>query len=183
MESSRNAAGEIVLTYRATKAVQLGRYKHFEIGHEVQFILPDAESVRASVESARKMGGNFAGVIFFRWPTDREKLVMQPAEVLRALNGGTAKDRVKAVDGDCAAVHCVDLYLESSEAISPKEIRYAIRASGAMDYFLPVEGLPARLAGANEIAITLPPYCGRGRLLVGRAVSKSRVKYSVERVR
>jgi len=142
------------------------------------------EAIRAAVHGAREIKGNNAGVVFFRWPTERESWSMQPDEVLDAAGVGAAgpsrQDRVHVVSGDCAAVECVDVYLESAGPLSPKAVRYKIHASTELEYFLPEENVPVRLAGASDVEVSLPPYCGRGRLYIGRAVSLQRAEFTVE---
>ena len=66
LNTSRNEAGELLLTYRATRKVSIG-YNNFDPGSGIQFILPTADTVRSAVESAHRMK-NCAGVVFFRCP-------------------------------------------------------------------------------------------------------------------
>ena len=109
---------------------------------------------------------------------------MQPDEVLNAAGLDTARtsrqDRVHVVAGDCAAVECVDVYLESAGPLSPRVTRYRIHSSTELEYFLPEKNLPVHLAGASDVDVSLPPYCGRGRLYLGRAVSLQRAEFTVE---
>jgi hypothetical protein len=173
-----------VLTYRATRATRLG-YGRLEPGDAIQFILATPESVRSAVDSAREMRGSLAGVVFFRWPTSNETLAMQPEEVMAAarFSSGNRKtqNRVEVVDGHCAAVECVDLYLEGAEPFSPKMARYRIRSSIEFEYFLPERSMPIRMTGPSQLELSLPPYCGRGRLYLGRAVTKTPSRFTVER--
>ena len=88
---------------------------------------------------------------------------MQPDEVLEAAGaaaGRREENRVQVVDGGCAAVHCVDVYLDSAGPLAPQPVRFRIRASTPLDYFLPERNMPVHLAGASELEISLPPYCG-----------------------
>jgi hypothetical protein len=181
MQRSQNAAGELLLTYRATRTTEIA-YDRFAAGEGVEFILPTPDSVRAAVNAARSMGGHVSGVLFFRWPTSlREYLAMQPEEVLSAVGApASAKHPViRQVDGGCAAVHCVDVYLDGATPYSAAETRYRLQSSAALEYFLPEKRIPVRMTGSLEIEVLLPPYCGRGSLRLGRAVSKNRAEFTV----
>lgn len=186
MQSSRNEASELVLTYRATRDVEVG-YHRFKVGDTVQFILATPEMIRAAVGSARQMGGHVAGVVFFRWAGEMESLAMQPEEVLSAAGlaaqGTGSKSRVEVVDGRCATVACVDVYVEGRNPFAPHAVRYRIRSSSELDYFLPEQDVPARLSGPAQVEVTLPPYCARGRLYIGRAVSSKPAEFTVEEER
>lgn len=109
---------------------------------------------------------------------------MQPDEVLDAAGvaaaGTSRQNRVHVVAGDCVAVECVDIYLESAGPLSPRVARYRIHSSTPLEYFLPEKNLPVHLAGASDVEVSLPPYCGRGRLYLGRAVSLHRAEFMVE---
>ncbi len=109
---------------------------------------------------------------------------MQPDEVLDAARpdaaGASRQDRVHVVPGDCAAVECVDIYLESSGPLSPRVARYRIHSSTVLEYFLPEKNLPVDLVGDSDVEVSLPPYCGRGRLYIGRAVSLQHSEFSVQ---
>jgi hypothetical protein len=183
MQAARNQAGELVLSYHAARRADIG-YERFEPGDTVQFILAAPESIRAAVESARQMGGGIAGVVFFRWPTSDERLTMQPGEALAAAGLASAAaqtgSRVHIIDGQCAAVECVDMYLLSASPLSPKALQYVIRSSAELEYFVPEQNVPVRMRGPSRLEVSVPPYCGRGRLYLGRAVSLKRSEYSIE---
>jgi hypothetical protein len=183
LRAEHNQAGETVLNYRATRKVRID-YSDFRPGDSIQFIVSTPDAIRAAVHSVREIKGNNAGPVFFRWPTEGESWAMQPDEVLDAAGGGATvpskQDRVHVVAGDCAAVECVDVYLESSGPLSPRETRHRIHASTELEYFLPQQNMPARLVGASDVEVSLPPYCGRGRLYIGRAVSLKRAEFTVE---
>jgi hypothetical protein len=183
LEAQRNAASEVVLNYRVTKKAHVG-YTDFEPGDTVQFVLATPDAVRAEVDSARKMAGNVAGVVFFRWPGIDESLTMQVDEVMAAA-GLLAKpdheaNRIDAIDGRCAAVACVDVYLEAHAPFSPNALRYHVHSSVELAYFLPEKNVPVRMAGPSELEVSLPPYCARGRLYLGRAVTARRPDFAVE---
>lgn len=183
MQSTRNQAGELVLSYRASRSARIG-YRGFHPGDTVQFILAAPESVRAAVESVRQMGGPVAGVVFFRWPAFNESLTMQPGEALAAAGTPAAfaetRARVHAVDGRCAAVECVDLYLQGAAPLAPKAVRYVIRASTALEYFVPEPNMPVRMTGPNRLELRVPPFGGRARFYLGRAVSVRRSEFTAE---
>jgi hypothetical protein len=83
LRAERNQAGETVLNYRAKRKLRID-YSNFNPGDTVQFIVSTPEAIRAAVHSAREIKGNNAGVVFFRWPAERESWAMQPDEVLDA---------------------------------------------------------------------------------------------------
>ena len=172
-----------MLNYKAKRTARLG-YMEFGPGDAVQFILPTPATVRAAVAQAKKMGKYCAGVVFFRWSGSEESLVMQPGEVLLAAGSGGGTQRklasVDSVDGGCAAVHCADVYLVSSDPFRSQPLRYKIRSSTELEYFLPEEGMPVRMSGPSQLELSLPPYCGRGRMLLGRAVTRERTEFTVE---
>jgi Protein of unknown function (DUF3142) len=181
LESSRNAADELVLTYRASRKTNIS-YQEFGPGDAIQFILATPDTIRAGAASARQMGAFAAGVVFFRWPTESEPLAMQPYDVLKAagVHSQSPPLAIRTVDGGCAAVKCVDLYLENAHPFAAKSLAYRIRASKPMEYFLPEKTLPIHLHDDSELVLTLPPYCGRGRLLLGRAVTLEAADFHIE---
>jgi hypothetical protein len=183
LEADRNAASEVVLNYRVTKKVRVG-YTDFDPGDTVQFVLTTPDAIRTAVERAHKMGGNVAGVIFFRWPDIGESLTMRPDEVLAAAGLHTQPDhegdRIDVANGRCAAVACVDVYLESHSPFSPKPLRYRVHSSVELDYFLPEKNVPVRMAGPSDLEVSLPPYCARGRLYLGRAITARNSEFAVE---
>lgn len=179
---SRTRAGELVLDYRAAQPTTIG-YTTFAPGDTAQFTTATPESVRSAIDSVRAMKGYNAGVIFFRWPSTNEPLALQPDEVLAyagAAGGAAPQTRVRVVPGGCAAVECVDLYLETAASLSPDRTRYRIRSSIPLEYFLPEENVPLHPTGSTALEVTLPPYCAHGRLYLGRAVSLKPAEFSVE---
>ena len=111
---------------------------------------------------------------------------MQPDEVLSAVGltsrGGRRQSGILAIDRRCAAVQCVDLYLENASPFTPQMVRYRIHSSTELEYFLPEETMPVRMSGAAEMELSLPPYCGRGFMYLGRAVTLRTAEYTVEAV-
>jgi hypothetical protein len=182
MKAERNPVNELVLTYRAARATRIG-YNSFEPGDTVEFVLSTLEAIRTAVDSARQMKGYLTGVVFFRWSNANEVLSTHPDEALAAAGGAPVRqlrNRIHQVDGRCAAVHCLDLYLESASPFSPKPLRYLVRGSTELEYFLPAPQAPVQMTGAAGLAVSLPPYCGRGRLYIGRAVAAKPTEFVVE---
>jgi Protein of unknown function (DUF3142) len=167
---------------RATRKTQIS-YNNFQPGDMIQFILPTADAIRAAVEGARRIHGFCAGVVFFRWPGSNENLIMPPDDIMSAAGLAHRKEneaRIEQVDGHCAAVSCVDLYLANATAYSPRTLRYEVRSSAELEYFLPAENIPVRMSGPSALELPLPPYCGVRRLFLGRAVSAAPVTFAVE---
>ena len=81
------------------------------------------------------------------------------------------------------AVSCVDLYLVNTAPLVERTIRYRIHSAKPLDYFLPEEKAPVKMANTSELELTLPPYCARGRMFLGRAVSAERSDFTVEEAR
>jgi hypothetical protein len=183
LETNRSEANELVLNYRATRQIQIG-YNRFHIGDTVQFILPTPDAIHAAVESARRMRGYCAGVVFFRWPASNETLALQPDEILLAAGLASQKQtkptEIHAVQGGCVAVNCADLFLISANPFSPHSLRYRIRSSAELEYFLPQESMPVRMLDSSDLELSLPPYSGRGRMYLGRAVTATRAEFIVE---
>jgi hypothetical protein len=176
LDATRNAAGEIVLNYRATAEASIS-YRKFTPGDTLQFILSTPAEVHAAVESARQMKGNVAGVLFFRWPSAAETLTLRPDEVLSAV---PAFDRIDVIDGRCAAVSCVDLYLDARDPFSSKPLRYRVVSKVALEYFLPEKNVPIRMTGASTLELSLPPDGSGGHLYLGRAVTARPSQFTVE---
>jgi hypothetical protein len=182
LDSKHNDAGELVISYRATERVSFDYYS-FAKGDTIQFILPTLDSIRAAVRSAQEIKGYCAGVVFFRWPSANETLAMQPAEVLAAggLSAATRESppSVHQIDGACAAVQCADVYLLNAKLFFGSPVRYLIRSSQELEYFLPEKGMPVAMSSPSELTFSLPPYCGRLRIYLGRAVTLAPSQYTV----
>jgi hypothetical protein len=133
------------------------------------------------------MRGYCAGIVFFRWPASDEDLAMQPAETLAAAGLSTHEpDRpalIHLVDGGCVAVQCMDVYLMNAKPLSAAPVLYRIRSSRELEYFLPEERMPVVMSGPSELTLSLPPYCGRDRMYLGRAVTAAKAEYTVEEER
>ena len=145
------------------------------------------ELIRSAVGSARQMGGSVAGVVFFRWPASHEGLALDPGEVLAAAGVKTAfreaRNHIEVIDGQCAAVECVDVFLNVARPFAAAPTRYGIRSSTELEYFLPQENVPIRMTGPSLLELALPAYAGRERLYLGRAVSLHHSDFTVEEER
>jgi hypothetical protein len=183
LQTTRSPAGELVLSYQATRKNRIS-YNDFEPGDTIQFILSTPDAIRDAMESVKRIGGHLAGVLFFRWPTSNETLAMPPDEVLAAAGFTTRARRtgssIFVSDGGCAAVKCVDLYLENANPYSPKLVRYRIHGSTALEYFLPEANMPVRMVGDSDLELSLPPYCGRSLMHIGRAVTAHPAQFTVD---
>jgi hypothetical protein len=184
LHTTRDQANELILDYRANRHVQID-WNNFEAGDTLHFTLPTAETIRAAVTNAKRMRGCM-GVVFFRWPGENDHLVLLPEEVLAAAGAGPqepGKSSVATIDGSCAAVKCVDVYLVNSHPLSPEPAHIRIRSSVELEYFLPEKTMPVRMAGPSTLELSLPPYCGQRRMLLGRAVTAKSSEFSLEEAR
>jgi len=180
LDVSHNDAGELVLSYRV-----VGRFPHanrLPVGDVFQFIVPQPASVRMAFESVRKMGGYCAGVLFFRWPSPYESDTLDPDEVFAAIGLSAAAPPAPAVqmaDAGCAAVTCSDLYLLNGRPLQPNPVRFLVSSSQSIEYFLPKEGVPARLLDSNHLELRLSAYGGRRAMYIGRVVTASAARFTV----
>jgi hypothetical protein len=181
LQTARTPADELFLNFRAVRSTQLG-YVRFEVGDRAQFVVPTSEAIREAYDSAKRMGGYCAGVLFFRWPVPGHELALSPVEVLHAI-GRTQADvstpRVIAKDGGCAAVECVDLHLFNADSQASSRRQYTVTSSVPLEYFLPEKDIPVRLASPNEVEVVTPPFSGVRHLYLGRAVTATPSEFSV----
>ncbi|MBI5085125.1 MAG: DUF3142 domain-containing protein [Acidobacteria bacterium] len=181
LQAERNEAGELVLNYRAVRATNIS-YHSFDPGDALQFILSTPETVRAAAGQAKRIGGYCAGISFFRWPGVDEDLVMEPDMVLRAAAGLPPRPPgIEPAEGHCASVHCVDIYLTGTNPLAAQAEQFTIKSSTELEYFLPEQGVPVIMSGPKQLTLTLPPYCGRGRLLLGHTVTLKPATFAVAR--
>ncbi|MEO5924490.1 MAG: DUF3142 domain-containing protein [Bryobacteraceae bacterium] len=166
LTSEHNESGELVLNYDPIQG-----------GERTQFIVPTPESVRAAVESAKKMGGYAAGVVFFRWPNAEETLVMPPEEVLGLPLQAAA---LETEAGDCVAVSCADLYLVRASRFTPAEVEYRIHTSIDIEYAVPSELLPIRVTSPKEMVVRIPPFGAKPKLHLGRVVTSKPAVFTLE---
>jgi hypothetical protein len=166
------------------------RLLRFDVGRElppalraddrVEAIVPTREGIRAAYAEARKFGGLCAGVVFFRWPAQRETLTLRPDEVAEAIGTShpVSRDRLEASDGGCQPRSCSDLRVQLRDRFPVDPVRLRVKASADVEYLVPAQaGVTMRQTARREIAIEIPPVLGEGDLLVGRAFSRERSTY------
>ena len=178
--SERNDAGELVVQYRANRPTRIS-YLDLAPGDSAEFAVATPESVRDAVAAARAMMGYVAGVVFFRWSSVNDPLSISPREVL----GAQADPRtleLQTSDGRCATVSCTELFLYGAEPFVYNTVRFRITSSAPLEYFIPHEKMPVRMTTANTLELVLPPFCARGRLRLGRAVSLAKADFRVEKL-
>lgn len=182
--SWRNDANELVVRYVANRDVNI-EWNQIAAGEGILFTLPTSETVRSAVAAAKSMRG-CGGVVFFRWPSWDDALVMQPDEVLAAAGGVASPPKastIQTIDGSCAAVSCVDLYLMNARPLAQVATRFRIKSSTEFEYFLPQKNVPVKLAGSSALELSLPPFTGQHRMFLGRAVTSKASQFTVEDVR
>jgi hypothetical protein len=175
------AAGELRLIYEVTKSTRVG-WNRLSPGDQFEFIFPTAASMEGAVAAAKAMGPHCSGILFFRWPAFEETMAAQPDQVLRA---AAAIDRPPSVqlhrqEKGCAAVRCTDLFITDAEPLNAQPLRYTIRSSVELEYFIPAERTPARMLGPDTIELSLPPFLGRSRVYLGRAVTAKPAEFRME---
>ena len=182
LTTATTSANEIVLRYRATRHTEIS-YHNFEEGATIEFVLSTPEAIAASVAQARKMGEWCGGVLFFRWPGTKETMAATPDEVLTAAGAATTPAKQPSLitdDQRCAAVHCATLTLTGLPTLPNKPIRYRVTSSTDLEYFLPEQNIPVRLAGPRQVELTMPAYAGRMDVRLGRAVAPQTASYTLE---
>lgn len=178
----RTPAKEVILRYTAARATSAG-YRDYDAGDRIEFSLATPESIAEPVRAAREFGPYCAGVVFFRWPEEGEFMTVPPDDVFTAAGAGHAArqaPRLEVRDERCAAVHCTDLKITHTPAWNEKAVVFVVSVSLDMEYFIPNPGFGARMVSPRRIEITLPPYCGRIHLPLGRAVAAQPVQFRLE---
>jgi hypothetical protein len=180
-ENSPTAAGEIRLMYELSKPMTIG-WSRLSPGDRFEFVFPTVTSMRAAVVGAKAMGQHCGGILFFRWPSFEETLAAQPDQVLRAV---AARDRPPGVslhpqEKGCAVVRCTDLFITDAEPLSEQPLRYTVHSSVELEYFMPAERTPARMIRPDAIELVVPPFLGRTRVYLGRAVTAKPAVFRME---
>jgi hypothetical protein len=183
MENGQTPAGEQRFVMRVKQSAKLSYYSR--IGDQIELIRPTQNSVLAAYNQARLIGGACAGVIFFRWPNERESLVLDPMQVMGWLNhreAMPANPKIEVREGDCAAVQCSDLQLSIPTRFPERKVVYRISSSQPFEYFLPNPRIKSRIrqAGASAIRIELPALHGTGSLRLGRAVTGKAAQFTID---
>jgi len=179
----RTPAGEQRSVMRVERPIALN-YWTLERGDQVELIMPTRDSVRAGYDAAQKMGGYCAGIIFFRWPTARESLVLNPAQTLSWITHAaipSSPPKIEFEEGDCAAVCCSDIQLRISDRLPERAVAFGIRSSRPLEYFLPNPRIKSRITvtGPSSIRLDLPAFHGAGFLYLGRAVTLDPAEFTV----
>jgi hypothetical protein len=183
ISETRSQSGERIVRFNAAR--RPGGYSQCVDSKEIiEMIIPTRESVLAAYDSAKQFGGFCCGVVFYRWPSENEAMVLSPDEVSDSISGGKlpqVRTTIETEDGFCAAVSCVDLYLRrSGDRLSPVPLSLRIHSSTDLEYFIPREGLDGKLVDRRTLEIRLPAYLGDPRIYLGRAVSREQAAYSPE---
>lgn len=159
-------------------------YWNLKPGDQIELIMPTRRSVLAAYDAAKKLGGFCAGVVFFRWPSAQEVLVLNPAQLLGWVGRAEivpGPPAVASAEGDCAAVSCQDLELRIADRMPEKPVVFRIRSSLPLEYFLPNPRYRSRITvtGTSGIRVALPASHGAGSLYLGRAVTLRAAQFTV----
>jgi hypothetical protein len=150
----------------------------------VQFIVPTPASVHAAVENARAFGGWAAGVVFFRWPSESETLVMLPGDALAAagLDVKLTNPSVEAKGGGCVAVECYDLALVHANRFRSTVTEFHVRSSEDIEYVVAPEygAPPVQLTGKRDLVLTMMAFAAKARIELGRVVTAKPARFSLE---
>lgn len=150
----------------------------------LKMVIPTRQSVFNAFNAAKAMGGYCSGVVFFRWPDRNEVLALTRQEledVLReSATAAGGAPTIEVEDGLCAAVSCNDIYIRLPERFPAQDVVFIVRSSTPLDYFVPGRFGLAVLRGPQTIEVKTPAYTGLPRIAIGRAVSISQARFSVE---
>jgi hypothetical protein len=183
ISAGQTPAGEQRFVMRVERPTKLNYYTR--AGDQIEMILPTRNSVLAAYNSVKQMGGNCTGVLFFRWPTAEESLVLNPAQVLSWLSNKEIRPgppTLEVRDGNCAAASCSDIQLHNPVRFSERSVVFRIRSSRPLEYFLPNPRIKSRIAitGVSSMRLELPPFHGTGSLRLGRAVTLNAAQFTIE---
>jgi hypothetical protein len=175
------SAGELVIRYAVVETVTTK--PELQVGDVVQVTFPTEASVTAAYESARRLGGYCAGVLFFRWPGRAETLALPPDTVHRIVTGASsaiARADLAVRPAACVERTCADLYLTFEGPASSSDRTIRIRANRPVDAFLP-DGRhrSSIIVESDEIHFRVPAYSGIGTFYVGRAISTTPVQFEM----
>jgi hypothetical protein len=181
--TGQTTAGEQQSVWRVDRATRLN-YWPVKPGDEIEVIMPTRHSVLSTYDAAKQMGGFCAGVIFFRWPSAQETLVLNPAQVLSWITHTEIAPTPPAIEvneGDCVAVHCWDLQLRIANRLPEHAVTFLVHASRPLEYFLPDQRITSRvlMTGPATIKVVLPASHGVGTLYLGRAVTLQLARFTV----
>jgi hypothetical protein len=175
-----NAVGERVLEMKLPKESCCEQQRP-DSPANVVMIQPTRESILRSFQEAQSMGAYCTGVLFFRWPSIDESLVMKPKEIAAILDGKLPDDgfSLESSDAACALVNCCDLSLIQHNRFSGRNWTIEIESSAPMEYFLPNRLLKPAMIHRRKVHFRIPAYNAAEKIYLGRAVSQEDAKYSV----
>jgi hypothetical protein len=181
--TGQTTAGEQQSVWRVDQATRLN-YWSIKPGDEIEMIMPTRRSVLSTYDAVRQMGGFCAGVIFFRWPTAQETLVLDPAQVLSWITHteiAPAPPAIEVTEGDCVAVHCCDLQLRIANRLPEHPVTFLVHSSRPLEYFVPDQRISSRvlMTSPATIKVSLPASHGVGTLSLGRAVTLQPAVFTV----
>ncbi len=183
VSSGPTPGGEQRSVFQAERSLKLNYWTVLP-GDQIELIMPTRTSVLSAYDAVKQMGGLCAGVLFFRWPTYRESMVINPATVLgwvsrsEALSGPPG---IEVDEGDCAAVTCSDLSLRIADCLPDHAAVYRIQSSRPFEYFVPDPRIKSRISvtGASSLRLELPAFHGAAFLYLGRAVTLDPAQFTV----
>ena len=174
-----SSAGETIAYYQGTNTTCPPSRDE-----KTKLIIPTRQSILSAYKAAKAMGGFCRGVVFFRYPIGNESLILLPSEVSRIISvekrASPEATTVETRDGLCAAVSCSDLFLRLKDRFPSKDLVFAIRSSGDLEYFVPDRLVQSRMRGPRLIEVKVPAFAGSPAVPVGRAVSREPVDFTVE---
>lgn len=181
--TGQTTAGEQRSVWRVERATRLN-YWTVKPGDEIEVIMPTRHSALSAYDAAKQMGGFCAGVIFFRWPSAEETLVLDPGQVLSWITRteiAPAPPAIEVREGDCVAVHCWDLQLRLANRLPEHAVTFLIHSSRPLEYFLPNQRIASRIqmTAPATIKVALPASHGVGTLYLGRAVTVQPALFTV----
>lgn len=171
-------SGERLLRYAVGPAIA----PELRPGDQVEAIVPTADGVAAAYRAAQAFGGRCDGVVFFRWPTSTERLLLTPDEVAAALveRKQFLSPSLEAVDAGCRERACADLRVTLPTRFLESALSWRVEASGDLEYVLPSrKGLVLRQVGPRQLAAEIPPFLGENALTLGRVFSRRPVRFTL----
>jgi hypothetical protein len=144
-------------------------------------IQPTSESILRSYQEARAMGPHCAGVLFFRWPSTSESLVLRPDEITGILSGKAPDNSysLESLDGECASVDCSDISLVQKNRFPSSTRTITVESSAPLEYFLPGRFIRSTIINARTMQFQMPSYNAAAKIYLGRAVSKQPVNFTL----
>ncbi len=187
LASETTPAGDKRLEFRVERS-QPVNFWQLEPGDKIELILPTQRAVVAAYDAAKRFGGFCSGIVFFRWPSGNESLILEPSQVLNWVSGAESPmpgASVAADEGNCVAVICWDIQLEAVSTLPDHPVSYQIRSSQPFEYFLPNPKMNRRIRyeGGGALRVELPAYFGVKSIYLGRAVTIKQAQFTVKEVK